>query len=124
MIIKLCRTLGLAAGAFCLLSFGANAADDMMEVEKTFSKMHEAIAAAAVCGGRSFSRDDYQKMSAVIDKAVNYQLGAGQRLALIQAAKAKVRGETMTNSANAKNCDGDHIQNSLIVFKSNLEPAL
>lgn len=125
MFTKLCRTTGLAAGAFCLLAAGVASADGHgMDAAAKFSKMHEAIAAAEACGGYSFSRADHSKMAAVIDQEINFALGAGERLSLIQSAKAKIRGETMTNSASQKNCDSDDVKNGLANFDTSLKSAL
>lgn len=112
--------LGAVCGvaAFAAVSV-ASAAED---AAATYSKLHRAIVAAERCGGMSFTRDQQIKMADVIDQAVGYDLGAGERLTIIEKNSDDI-------SAILKNdydtgCSDASIEASLKVFETELKPAL
>lgn len=98
------------------------AAADMSENEKMFYDMHSAIVAAEECRGMAFSRDQQAAMAHVIDEAINYDIGAGHRLDLIQDAKVAVRN--VSRAVAVKGCEQKEITDMLALFDQRLAPAI
>jgi hypothetical protein len=80
-----------------------------------YSQYHQAIRAAEAC--RDFKLDPaaWSKVSSYIDKKINYEIPAGERLTLIEAAKTDTR-ELVWN----KGCDSDEVKTLLALYDSEL----
>ena len=104
-----------------LSSFSANAAE-MTANEEMYLQLHKSIAAQERCSANGLTRAEHQKLAGLIDQAVNYDIGAGKRLSLIQKAKADVRN--MTTVKAALNCNGDEIKALTGLFEEKLKGAM
>ena len=91
---------------------GIAAAQDQTAI---YSQYHQAIRAAEVC--REFTLDPaaWTKVSTYIDKKINYEIPAGERLTLIEAAKTDTR-ELVWN----KGCDSDEVKALLSLYDAEL----
>ncbi len=112
--------LGAVCGvaAFAAVSV-ASAAED---AKATYSKMHRAIVAAEQCSGMNFTREQQMKMADVIDQAVNYDLGAGERLMIIEQNNDDIAN--ILKGDYDGGCAEASVAESLKVFNAELKPAL
>lgn|GEM_PF-3103623 len=104
-----------AVGALLAVSAMSTTASAATSAE-TYMLMQEAIAAKSRCDG-AISPADMAKMNTIIDEKIGYDLGAGERLTIIQNAKAKVRSATTVSAA--LNCDSTDVKTMLQVFDFN-----
>jgi hypothetical protein len=78
-------TAGLVAGAgLALVAVAPAAAQDAAE---TYKNYQAGIYAKQLCTDTKFTQDEYAKLSEALDKKVNHELGAGERLSLIESMK-------------------------------------
>lgn len=76
---------GILAGAgLALVAAGPAGAQDAAE---TYKNYHAGIYAKQLCEDTEFSQEEYGKLSEALDKKINYELGAGERLSLIESMK-------------------------------------
>jgi hypothetical protein len=76
---------GLMVGAgFALLAAAPAVAQDAAE---TYKQYQAGIYAKELCSDKMLTQDEYDKLGAALDKKVNYELGAGERLTLIEGMK-------------------------------------
>ncbi len=109
------RTLGLIA----LLSLAAPAAAET--VEETYLRYHSAIRAGVHCvnAGKEFDAAVHGRLAGIVEQKVNYAIGAGKRLTLIERAKAEMR-----DTVAKWGCKSDKMKPHLELFRAELEPAL
>lgn len=101
-MIKSRLMAGLLAGAgVALLAVVPAAAQDMAEA---YSEYQSAIYAKELCTKTMFSQDEYNKLSEALDKKVNYELGAGERLSLIEAMK-----DSTKKLVKREGCDSEQV---------------
>lgn len=114
--MTLSRALGLAA-LLALLTPAAAAET----VEETYLRYHLAVRAAVHCvnADKEFDPPSWSRLSAVIDGKVNYAMGAGKRLTLIEKAKSEMR-----DTVFKWGCKGDKLKPHLDLYRAELEPAL
>ena len=110
-----CVALTLICGAW--LSGLAHADDAAME--PVWTRYWMAIAAANQCEDRKFTGPEYDAMTHVINKKVNYQLGAGPRTHLIDVAKSYVWDRVFKYG-----CQDSQISGLLALYHNQLEPVL
>ena len=80
---------GLVAGAgLALAALAPAAAQDAAE---TYKNYQAGIYAKELCTDTKFDQDEFGKLNEALDKKVNYELGAGERLSLIESMKAPTR---------------------------------
>jgi hypothetical protein len=91
---------------------GLAAAQDMNAM---YSQYHQAIRAAIACEGVSLDPATWSKVSTYIDQKINYEIPAGQRLTLIEAAKTDTRV-----LVERKGCKSDDVQALLSLYNSEL----
>ncbi len=91
-----------ACAAIGLLGTGMVAADDM---NAPWLQLHEAIRIAELCENVTHDRDAWKKMGSVLDAKVDREIGAGERLTLIEEAKTDARLLVWR-----KGCDSDEVQ--------------
>ncbi len=104
-----------------LSSFSAKAAE-MTANEEMYLQLHKSIAAQEACSMSPLSRADHKKLAMIVDQAVNYDIGAGKRLSLIQKAKTDVRN--MTTVKAARNCSSDSVKDLTTLFDQKLKGAM
>jgi mannitol/fructose-specific phosphotransferase system IIA component len=103
MLIK--KIVGIAFAASVTLGAGLAVADDMTA---SWSMMQESVRVAELCRGITHDRAAWAKMGPIIDAKVNHEIGGGERLTLVEAAKSDAR-----MLVNAKGCASDDAQNLL-----------
>jgi hypothetical protein len=93
-------------------SAAAIASDDL---SGTYSKYYESIYASEFCRGTEIDAAHWQKLATYIDNKVNHEIGAGERLTLIETAKTDARA-----LMNTKGCAHPLMQDVLKVYDSEL----
>jgi len=93
-------------------SIAAIASDDM---SGTYSKYYESIYLSQQCRGTQIDPAGWKKLATYIDNKVNHEIGAGERLTLIETAKTDARVLKTT-----KGCDHQLAQDVLKVYDSEL----
>ena len=104
-----------AAGmaALAVLAVPAAAQD---AAKDTYLRYHQAISVVEKCDERVFNQNEYSSMEAYIDKQINNQLGAGERLHLIE------QGKTNAYDLVTKwGCDSDKVGEYLELFERELQ---
>ncbi|TDQ83382.1 hypothetical protein A8950_1668 [Dongia mobilis] len=91
---------------------GLAAAQDMNAM---YSQYHQAIRAAEVCRDMKLDPATWSKVSTYIDQKINYEIPAGQRLTLIEAAKTDTRV-----LVEKKGCDSEDVGALLGLYDSEL----
>jgi len=99
------------------LAVGAARADEATEA--VYKDYHGAIEAAKLCEKRSFDQPAHGKMARVIDEKIDYAIGAGRRLTLIEQVKSEVYKLVWY-----KGCASEPVSRLLALFHAELEPAL
>lgn len=83
-------TAGLVAGAgLALLAAAPAFAQD--DAAATYKQYQSGIYAKELCSDTMLSQDDFNKLGEALDKRVNYDVGAGARLSLIESMKADTK---------------------------------
>jgi hypothetical protein len=103
-----------AAGmaALAVLAVPAAAQD---AAKDTYLRYHQAISVVEKCEEREFNQNEYSNMETYIDKQINNQLGAGERLHLIE------QGKTNAYDLVTKwGCDSDKVGEYLQLFEREL----
>jgi hypothetical protein len=110
------RQIGLA---MLVLAMGGSAAGAAMtnDMDLVYSKYQMAIRAAQLCRGAPDNDAVWRKWSSYIDAKTNHELGAGERLSLIEGVKSDV-----TYMVRRQGCDSDGIKDLLAVYNAELAP--
>ena len=87
-------------------------ADDL---SGTYSKYYEAIYASELCRNTQIDAAGWKKLADFIDNKVNHEIGAGERLTLIETAKSDAR-----KLRDSKGCAHQSVQDLLKVYDSEL----
>ena len=95
----------------------ADAKDEAME--PIWLHYWEAIEAARQCDGRKFTGPDYDAMVHVINRKVDYAIGAGPRTHLITVAK-----DNVWDLVFKYGCKDPRTMDLLNLFHTDLEPVL
>ena len=97
---------GLVVGAgFALLAAAPAVAQDAAE---TYKQYQAGIYAKELCSDKMFTQDEYDKLGEALDKKVNYDLGAGQRLTLIEGMKDDTK-----KLVKREGCNSDQVKELL-----------
>ena len=88
------------------------AAEDMTAL---FSQYYQAIDASMLCRDVSLDQAAWDRVSGYIDAKVNYEIGTGERLSLIEAAKSDVR-----QLVADKGCGSEDAQALLALYEAEL----
>ena len=109
-MMKSRRITGLIIGAgFVLLT--ASSPAFAQDVAETYKMYQAGIYAHELCSGTKLDQDEFNKLGEVLDKKVNYELGAGERLSLIEGMK----GDTKKLVKRA-GCDSKDVQALLLLY--------
>ncbi len=102
-------TAGLMVGAgFLLLAAAPAFAQDAAE---TYKQYQSGIYAKELCSDTMLSQDEFNKLGEALDKRVDYQVGAGARLSLIESMK----GDTKM-LVNREGCDSQAVAALLLLY--------
>ena len=107
----------VALAAFGLIgSAAAGRADDSAN-EAIWKKYWMAIEAQRTCKNTTFSQSQYNAMVQVINRRINFDLGAGIRRSLMGDARTEVRDLTFRFG-----CSDSKVQELLALYQSDLFP--
>lgn len=101
-----------AAALLTASTFGIAAAQDQVAI---YSQYHQAIRAVELCRETTTDAASWRKLSTYIDKKINYEIPAGERLTLIEAAKTDAR-ELVWN----KGCDSEEVRSLISLYDTEL----
>lgn len=93
---------GLLAGAG--LAFVAAAPALAQDVAETYKQYQSGIYAKQLCSGTKLSQDEMNKLNEALDKKVNFELGAGARLSLIEGMKTDTQ-----KLVRREGCDSEQV---------------
>ena len=113
------RGLLVAIGVAGVAALGLPAAAQDQAAKDTYLRYHQAISTVEKCEERQFNQNEYSNMETYIDKQINNQLGAGERLHLIEQGKTNAY-ELVTKWG----CDSDKVNEYLELFERELMPVL
>jgi hypothetical protein len=100
---------GLVAGAgLALMAVAPAGAQDMAE---TYKNYHAGIYAKQLCTDTTFDQDEYGKLSEALDKKVNHELGAGERLSLIESMKEETK-----KLVKREGCESENVASLLKLY--------
>jgi hypothetical protein len=91
---------------------GVSVAQDMQAM---YSQYHQAIRANEVCREAMLDPAAWTKVSTYIDQKINFEIPAGERLTLIEAAKSDTRVMVWD-----KGCDSDEVKALLALYDAEL----
>jgi hypothetical protein len=110
-IVTRLTAAALVAGSV-LANAGLAAAQD---ANATYSQYHQAIRANEVCRETTLDPATWSKVSTYIDQKINYEIPAGERLTLIEAAKTDTRV-----LIEKKGCDSEEVTALLGLYDGEL----
>jgi hypothetical protein len=93
------KLLAAALAAGVAGSAGAALAQDSAA---KWTQLQEGVRLAEICRGVTHDRETWRTLGTKIDKAVNFEIGGGERLTLIETAKTDARV-----LATKKGCDSE-----------------
>jgi hypothetical protein len=93
----------------------ASAAPMTNDMDLIYGKYQMAIRAAQLCRGAPDSDAVWRKWSGYLDEKTNHELGAGERLSIIEGVKSDV-----TYMVRHEGCDSPPIQDLLVLYDSEL----
>jgi hypothetical protein len=102
----------LAAPALAGPAWAAPMTNDM---DLIYARYHMAIRAAMLCRGVHAGDSVWRKWSSYIDRKTNYELGAGERLSVIEGAKDDAR-----YLKRRRGCASDDMKDLLALYDTEL----
>jgi hypothetical protein len=94
---------------------GASVAAIASDLSGTYGKYYESIYATQLCRNTQIDPAGWKKLADYIDTKVNHEIGAGERLTLIETAKTDAR-----KLKDSKGCSHELVQELLKVYDSEL----
>jgi hypothetical protein len=105
----------LIAGAAPIGSAGAGPMANDMDL--VYARYHMAIRAAELCRGVTAADGLWRKWSTYIDRKTFHELGAGERLSVIEGAK-----DDTTFMVRRQGCDSEGVKALLALYDAELAP--
>ena len=109
------RRIGWAGLLLALASGEAAAAAMANDMDLVYGKYQMAIRAAQLCRGAPDDDATWRKWSGYIDAKTNHELGAGERLFILEGVKGDV-----TRMVRRRGCDSDGIKDLLAFYDAEL----
>ena len=100
---------GLIAGAG--LAVAAAAPAGAQDAAETYKNYQAGIYAKQLCSDTKFTQEEYGKLSEALDKKINYELGAGERLSLIESMK-----ESTKKLVKREGCESEQVASMLKLY--------
>ena len=94
---------------------GASAAAIASDLSGTYSKYYESIYVSQQCRNTQIDAAGWKKLADYIDNKVNHEIGAGERLTLIETAKTDAR-----KLKDSKGCAHQSVLDLLKVYDGEL----
>jgi hypothetical protein len=106
-----------ALAALVGLAGGASAAAQTMtnDMDLVYGRYQMAIRAAQLCRGVADDAAHWHQWSSYLDAKTNHELGAGERLFVLEGAKSDV-----TRMVRRRGCDSDGIKDLLALYDTDL----
>lgn len=111
-MIRLIAGAGLGIVAMMSVASAAPMTNDM---DLIYGKYQMAIRAAQLCRGAPDSDAVWRKWSSYLDRKTNHELGAGERLSIIEGVKSDV-----TYMVRHEGCDSPPIKDLLALYDAEL----
>jgi hypothetical protein len=99
----------------CLLSGPALAGTMTNDMDLVYARYHMAIRAAELCRGITAGDAIWRKWASYIDLKTHYELGAGERLSVIEGAR-----DDTTLLVRRRGCDEDDVKDALALYDAEL----
>jgi hypothetical protein len=99
----------------CLIATPAFAGPMTNDMDLVYARYHMAIRAAELCRGVTAGDDIWRKWSSYIDRKTFYELGAGERLSVIEGAK-----DDTTIMVRRQGCGSDDVKDVLALYDAEL----
>jgi hypothetical protein len=93
----------------------AAAAPMTNDMDLVYGKYQMAIRAAQLCRGAPDDDSVWRKWSSYLDEKTNHELGAGERLSIIEGVKGDV-----THMVRGQGCDSPPVQDLLALYDAEL----
>jgi hypothetical protein len=103
------------AGLALALTAGPAVAAMTNDMDLVYGKYQMAIRAAQLCRGAPDSDSVWRKWSSYIDAKTNHELGAGERLSIIEGVKGDV-----TYMVRRQGCDSGPVKDLLALYDAEL----
>jgi hypothetical protein len=87
------------------------------DMDLVYARYHMAIRAAELCRGVDPADGIWRKWSSYIDRKTFYELGAGERLSVIEGAK-----DDATIMVRRQGCADDDVKDLLALYDAELAP--
>jgi hypothetical protein len=87
------------------------------DMDLVYARYHMAIRAAELCRGLRADDGIWRKWSSYLDRKTHYELGAGERLSVIEGAK-----DDTTVMVRRRGCADGDVQDLLALYDSELAP--
>ncbi len=85
------------------------------DMDLVYARYHMAIRAAELCRRVEAGDAIWRKWSGYIDRKTNYELGAGERLSVIEGAR-----DDTTILVRRQGCDSDDVKDALALYDAEL----
>lgn len=108
------RLTGAGLGLVSMIA-AASAAPMTNDMDLIYGKYQMAIRAAQLCRGAPDSDAVWRKWSSYLDVQTNHELGAGERLSIIEGVKSDV-----TYMVRHEGCDSPPIKDLLALYDAEL----
>ncbi len=109
------RFLVLAGiGMFSAIA-ASRAAPMTNDMDLVYGKYQMAIRAAQLCRGAPDTDAAWRRWSSYLDRQTHYELGAGERLSIIEGVKGDV-----THLVRRAGCDSEPVQDLLMLYEAEL----
>ena len=110
------QRIGCAVGLVLACAAGeATAASMTNDMDLVYGKYQMAIRAAQLCRGAPNDDATWRKWSSYIDAKTNHELGAGERLSVLEGVKHDVMV-----MVRRRGCDSDGIKDMLTLYDAEL----
>ena len=100
---------------FGVLAGPAAAGPMTNDMDLVYARYHMAIRAAELCRGVTAGDAIWRKWSSYIDQKTHYELGAGERLSVIEGAKSDA-----TMMVRRQGCSDDDVKDLLALYDAEL----
>jgi hypothetical protein len=110
--IRLIATAGLGILSMVSAALAAPMTNDM---DLIYGKYQMAIRAAQLCRGAPDNDAVWRKWSSYLDEQTHHELGAGERLSIIEGVKGDV-----TYMVRRQGCDSDAVKDLLSLYDAEL----
>jgi hypothetical protein len=108
------RRIALAGISLALMA-GAAVAAMTNDMDLVYGKYQMAIRAAQLCRGAPDTDAAWRRWSSYVDTKTNHELGAGERLSIIEGVKGDV-----TYMVRRQGCDSDAVKDLLQLYDAEL----